>query len=132
MLERAKSNLEFTGKKLEHAKKFFEEGESAEAIHYIWIIFENCINIIKDIKNNKPVYEHKSKIDIFSIYHSLGFLKQDYSDIFAVLTKLRIRADFGEYSQAPRIPDRKEVGKFLEKAASLFNETEDILRSAGK
>ncbi len=55
MFERAKSNLEFTKKKLERARDEFNKNEMAETIHYTWIVFENCINVIKDAKNNKPL-----------------------------------------------------------------------------
>ena len=57
MFERAKNNLNFTKKKLKKAKEEFSKNEMAETIHYIWVIFENCINIIKDAKNNKPLFQ---------------------------------------------------------------------------
>lgn|SRR3989338_1414208 len=127
MFERAKANLEFTRKKLEKAKEEFSRDELAETIHYVWIVFENCINVIKDAKDSKPAYQHKSKIDLFSFYHSLGYLKNNYADTFAMLEKLRIRADFGEYSNAPNLPDKDEIKDFLDKSIDLFNETEELL-----
>lgn len=127
MFERAKNNLEFTKKKLEKAKEEFSKDEMAETIHYTWIVFENCINVIKDAKNNKPLYEHKSKVDVFSFYHSLGYLKRDYSRTFATLEKLRIRADFGDYSNAPNLPNKEKIKEFLNSAANLFKETTKIL-----
>ena len=92
MNERAKNNLELTKRKLDYAEKFFAEKDFYETIHYIWVVFENCINIIKDVKNNRPLYEHKPKIDLFGIYCSIGILKNDYSSCFLELEKLRIRA----------------------------------------
>ena len=127
MFERAKINLDFTRKKLEKAKEEFEKGEYAETIHYIWVVFENCINVIKDAKNYKPLYEHKSKVDLFSLYNSLGYLRNDYSSIFSVLQKLRIRADFGDYSNAPNLPEKDKIKEFLEKSIELFKETQKIL-----
>lgn len=127
MFERAKNNLEFTRNKLKKAKEEFAKGDMAETVHYSWIVFENCINIIKDAKNNKPLYEHKSKTDVFALYHSLGYLKNDFSGTFAVLEKLRIRADFGNYSNAPKLPQKEKIKNFLDKAVSLFNETEQVL-----
>jgi uncharacterized protein (UPF0332 family) len=132
MSERAKENLEFTRKKLVHAKNFFNQKDLTETIHYIWVVFENCINIVKDVKHNEPVYEHKAKIDLFSLYYSLGFLKEDYSETFALLEKLRIRADFGDYSQVPQIPPSNKVKEFLEKAEELFSEAEKIVQSIPK
>jgi len=128
MFERAKENFEFTRKKLGHARQYFNEGDLAESIHYIWTVFENCINIVKDVKNNKPLYEHKAKIDLFKIYHSLGYLKKDYSKTFSYLLKLRIRADFGNYGNAPKIPEEDKVREFLDNAAELFNDVEKIIK----
>ncbi len=130
MFERAKENFEFTRKKLEHAKSYFNEGDLAESVHYIWIIFENCINVVKDIKNNKPLHEHKAKIDLFKIYHSLGYLKKDYSETFSKLLKLRITADFGDYGNSPKIPDKKHIKEFLDDAINLFNEVEVIVKKS--
>ncbi len=127
MFERAKSNLEFTRKKLDKAKEEFSKNEIAEAVHYIWTVFENCINVIKDAKNNKPLYEHKSKTDLFSLYYSLHYLEKDYSGIFALLEKLRIRADFGDYSNAPNLPGKEKIEGFLDAAVSLYAETEKLL-----
>ena len=127
MFERAKNNLSFTKKKLDKAKEEFNKDEMAETVHYIWVIFENCINIIKDAKNNSPLYEHKSKTDVFSLYHSLDYLKKDYSGTFALLQKLRIRADFGDYSDAPNLPSKEKIKEFLDESISLFKETGEIL-----
>src|SRR3989344_1007186 len=127
MFERAKSNLEFTRKKLEKAKEEFSKNDLTETIHYIWTVFENCINVIKDAKDDKPLFEHKSKIDLFSLYYSLGYLKTDYSNIFAILEKLRIRADFGEYSNSPNLPSKEKIEGFLETTEHLFKETEKML-----
>jgi hypothetical protein len=132
MFERAKENFEFTRKKLEHAKSYFSEGDLAESVHYIWVVFENCINIVKDIKNNKPLHEHQRKIDLFKIYYSLGYLKKDYSETFAKLLKLRITADFGDYGNSPKIPEKKVVKEFLDDAISLFNEVEKLLLGLDK
>ncbi len=132
MSERAKENLEFTRKKLVHARHFLHAKDLTEAIHYIWVVFENCINIIKDVKYDDAVYQHKPKIDLFSLYHSIGYLQEDYSDIFALLEKLRIRADFGDYSQVPHIPAESKVKEFLDKAEQLFKETEKIVQNIPK
>lgn len=127
MFERAKANLEFTRKKLEKAKEEFAKDDVVETIHYVWIVFENCINVIKDAKNNKPLYEHKSKVDLFSLYHYLRYLNKNYSESFASLEKLRIRADFGEYSNAPNLPDKEKIKEFLDYSFELFKETEALL-----
>jgi len=127
MFERAKENINFNEHKLKKAHEEFNKGEMAEAVHYIWVVFENCVNIIKDAKNNKPLYEHKSKVDILAMYYSLEYLKVDYSNTFALLEKLRIRADFGDYSNAPNLPEKEEIQKLLDSADRLFSETKDIV-----
>ncbi|MDO8656736.1 MAG: hypothetical protein Q7K45_05860 [Nanoarchaeota archaeon] len=132
MSERAKENLEFTRKKLAHARTFMQAKDLVETIHYVWVVFENCINIIKDAKYDEAVYQHKPKIDLFSLYYSMGYLKEDYSTIFAMLEKLRIRADFGDYSQVPQIPDEQKVKEYLEKAQQLFQEAEKIVSTIPK
>ena len=78
------------------------------------------------------MYEHKPKIYLFSLYHSLGFLKEDYSEAFALLEKLRIRADFGDYSQVPQIPDEHKVKEYVEQAERLFREAERIIHAIPK
>lgn len=132
MFERAKNNFELTKKKLGHAEDFFKKDDLNETIHYVWVVFENCINIIKDIKNQMPLKEHKTKIDTFEVYYNIGILKQNYSYYFEQLEKLRVRADFGEYALAPKIPGKDKVKEFLGKAKELFEETSAILKETGK
>ncbi len=124
MWERARDNLELTRKKLAHAKDFFHKKDLAETIHYVWVVFENCVNIFLDLKSDSPTHLHQSKVEVLSLYYSLGFLNGDYSETFALLLKLRIRADFGDYGQVPRIPEEAKVKQFLEEAEQLFMETE--------
>ncbi len=130
MLNRAKENLELTRRKLAHASNFFAQGETAEAVHYIWVVFENCINIVKDVKSDDPLYAHSDKENAYFRYYTLFFFKKDYSKTFAVLLKLRIRADFGEYGNAPRLPEINTVKAYLDEAASLFSETEALVKKA--
>jgi|SRR3989338_10206088 len=129
MWERAKDNLELTRKKLVHARDFSSKKDLAESIHYIWVVFENCVNIFLDLKSDSPTHRHKSKVEVLSLYHSLFFLKKDYSETFAILLKLRIRADFGDYAQVPRIPEEAKVKEFLKEAEELFLETEKAVES---
>lgn len=116
-------------KQLKLAKDFFNKNELDESVHYIWVVFENCLNITKDIKNNKPLFEHKPKIEQFNIFYMIGVLSQDYSEFYRMLEKLRVRADLGSYSKAPQIPPKNVVKNYLDKAEELFKETEKILRS---
>ncbi len=129
-MNRIEGTLGLTRKKLDHAKEFFEKNDMEETIHYIWVVFENCINIIKDLKNKTPVYKHKPKIELYSIYYSLGILKKDYSEVFAKLEKLRIRADFCDYSRVPNLPGRQKIEEFLDNAIELFEEVANMVKTA--
>lgn len=62
------------------------------------------------------------------MYCNIGILKQNYSYYFEQLEKLRVRADFGEYALAPKIPAKEKVKEFLDKAKELFEETSVIVR----
>lgn len=130
MYDRIREVLQLTRKKLRLATRFYTEGDMEECIHYIWLVFENSINIIKDVLDNKPVFEHKTKQDFFSLYHELGFLARDYSESFAMLEKLRIRADFGPYSQTPSIPRKGKVNEYLHEAKQLLGEAENRVKKA--
>lgn len=128
MNERAISMFEKVKKQMQFAKDFFNKDELDESIHYIWTVFENCLNIIKDVKNNKPLFEHKPKIEQFSIFYIIGILSQDYSEFYRMLEKLRFRADLGSYSKAPQIPPNGTVKNYLDKAGELVKETEKIIQ----
>ena len=124
MPERVVEVRELTRRKLELALRFFSEGDMAETIHYVWVVFENSLNIVKDTMNNAPLLDHKPKTEMFAIYSALGILKRDYSHSFALLERLRIRADFGPYSRTPRIPGKDAVATYLAEAEALFREAE--------
>lgn len=128
MNERAIAMFEKVKKQIQFAKDFFNKGELDESVHYTWAVFENCLNIIKDIKNNKPLSEHKPKIEQFNVFYIIGILSQDYSEYYRMLEKLRLRADLGSYSKAPQIPPKDTVKSYLDKAGELVKETEKIVK----
>jgi len=109
--------------KMSYAEMFMDRGNYAEVIHFIWTIFEICINIIKEKANNKSLYDHKPKIAVFRTYYEIGILKQDYSSLYNTLNLLRLRADFGEYGLAPKIPEKDIVQGYLQNARELIGET---------
>ncbi len=129
MNERAALMFEKVKKQMRFAKDFFNKGELDESVHYIRTVFENCLNIIKDIKNNEPLFEHKPKIDQFNIFYVIGVLSNDYSEFYRMLEKLRLRADLGSYSKAPQIPGKNAVKNYLDKVEELFKETEKIIKA---
>lgn len=124
--------FELTQKKLNHARNFFKDEDMEETIHYIWVVFENCINIVKDLKNNKPTHEHKEKVVLFEYYYSIGILKKNYAPSFDRLIKLRVRADFGAYSWTPQIPEKDKVEQYLLECEELFEETRQHMEEGKK
>lgn len=131
-MSRPEEVLELTRDKLGYARRFFGEGDMGETIHYIWVVFENSINIVKDLKNNAPVHDHKPKAGLFKLYHDLGILKRNYAPTFDMLNKLRVRADFGAYSWTPRIPEKGKVEEYLHECEQLFEEAEQHVKTSKK
>lgn len=128
MSEKAKKVLELANSQCKKAKKAFDENNLNDSVNYIWAVFENCLNIIKDIKNNKPIYEHKPKIDMFRAMNIMGILKQDYSEHFRRLEKFRLTATFGGYANAPPLPKKEIIEDYLKKCNELLKETDEICK----
>ncbi len=131
-MSRPDEMLELTRDKLGLARQFFEEGKMADTVLYIWQVFENCLNIVKDLMNNRPLYEHKPKIGVFQLYHSPGIFKKDYAPYFERLESLRVTASFGAYSREPKIPDRTAIEHYLRECEALFAETERHMVQRGR
>lgn len=103
------------------------EGELEEAINAVWLFFENAINVIKDVKNNAPVFSH-DKAHIFESYAKGGILKLDYSNEFLELERMRLSASFGQYSKSIPMCSMDELKKFVERAKLLQREMNDMVR----
>ncbi len=128
-LERVKEQCEFANKWLERAEKRMEEGELEEAINAVWLFFENAINVVKDVRNNAPVFSH-DKTRIFEFYAKNGVLKMDYSTEFLRLERMRLSASFGQYSNSIPVCSIEELKEFVEKAKLLqkdMNATVDLV-----
>lgn len=125
-LERVKEQCEFANKWLGRAEKHTEESELEEAINAVWLFFENAINVIKDVRNNAPVFHH-DKAHIFEFYAKNGVLKMDYSTEFLRLERMRLSASFGQYSKSIPVCSIEELKEFVEKAKLLQKEMDEMV-----
>ncbi len=125
---RIDNQLRYARDELKKAKRFVNENEKVHLVISLFSVFESCLNIVKDIKDNKPLREHEEITKYFKWYFEMGFLKKDYSDDHLKLNQYRKRAQYEQYSGAPRIPEIVSLTPFLEQAKSLISETENMTR----
>lgn len=129
MLARAKKVFNLVLEDLNDLEEYHKKGKQRDCIQKLFHIYENCINIIKDLLNNRPErFSHERKTGLFDLYHSLGILKNDYSETHKYLDKLRKSAAFGDYASTP-VPINLDFEKAICEAKSLIKEVEGILNS---
>jgi len=114
------------------AKEFFDKNKIDNSIYYIWLSFENLINILKDSFDGRPTQIHKEKIVILKNYYLIKQLNKDYSKTFKELQKHRLAAGFGPYSNIVKNYTKDDVKKYLEEVESLLKETEASLKKRNK
>lgn len=104
-------------KQVEKAQKLFEEDDKLpEALQNIFAIFENCANLLKDIKNMTPKSKHSDINYILKEMYIRKLLKQDYSSFHLKLSDYRVKAFFGEYSRIKEpLPPKKFFKNLFEK-----------------
>jgi len=122
-MEKSKILLKFS--KLEHY--FFNEGDVEDSVQNIWSVFENCINLLKDIKNHAPLYQHRPKTELFRKYYREKILSKDYSNFHKEIDDYRKRAFLSEYSRTKPLPPLASIKPYLDKAKELFEETKQEL-----
>ena len=106
-----------------------ENSQERDAIPKLLNIFENCIDAIKDLKNQRPEKEHKMKTIIFKRYYELGILKKEYSESHKRLHNLKQMAEHGPYAREKTHPLKdKELKGFIKGANELASETEGIIK----
>lgn len=127
LITRVEKQLSHTKNEIKKAERFIEENEKEHLVLSLFSIFESCINIVKDIKDNKPLKEHEEKTKYFKWYFEMGFFKKNYSDDHLKLNQYRKRAQYEQYSGAPTIPDISKLKLFLGKAKELILETENMI-----
>ena len=113
------------------AKKFFKEGRVDEALYFIWIAAENLVNTLKTAINGFYVKNHKEKSLILKEYYALGYLENDYSDVFRRLAKFRIAAEFHPYTSIPKSYTEEDVLNYIRWIEKLREEVEEYLRERG-
>lgn len=116
----------------EKALKDLEEKELSEGdkLHKLFIIFENCINCMKGMRNGRPIKEsHSLKTTFYNTYFDLGILKKDYSENHKRINKLRQIAIHGPYARDRTHPtNSEELEKFTKEAKELVKETKEDIR----
>lgn len=128
LLLRVNNQLAHAKEELKKAERFIEENEKVHLVISLFSVFESCLNIVKDIKDNRPLREHEEITKYFKWYFEMGFFKKDYSDYHLKLNQYRKRAQYEQYSGAPRIPEIDKLRPFLNKANDLVSETENMVK----
>lgn len=127
---RIEEQYELVKKQVEKADKLFEDNDMLpESLQNIFAIFENCANLLKDIKNMTPRTNHLEINAILKDMKRRNILKQDYSRYHSDLNNYRVRAFFGEYSREKDIvlPPKTSLKVYLKKARELFDETKIVV-----
>ena len=128
LLLRVNAQLSYAKDELKKAERFAEENEKVHLVISLFSVFESCLNIMKDIKDNRPLREHEEITKYFKWYFEMGFFKKDYSNDHLKLNQYRKRAQYEQYSGAPRIPEISSLKSFLNKAQDLISETENMIK----
>src|SRR3989339_816173 len=117
-------------KQVEKAPKLLEDKDMLpEAVYNTFVIFENCANLLKDIKNNTPRSKHSEINEILKDMYRRKILKKDYSLQHAELANYRVKAFFGEYSRVKGpLPPKGVLKSYLDKAIELFDEVKPIVK----
>ena len=130
-MSRIKNQYELVKNQVEKAEKLFEdEGMLPEALMNIFAIFENCANLLKDVKNHFPKSKHYKVNEILSDLYRRKILNQDYTAYHSQLNDYRVIALFGEYSREKKpLPPKASLRSYLKKATELFRETKPQIES---
>lgn len=125
---RIEDQYELVKKQVKKAPKLFEGKDMLpEALQNIFAIFENCANLLKDIKNMTPRSKHSEVTYILKDMYIRKFLKQDYSQPHLKLNDYRVKAFFGDYSRIKEpLPPKSSLKIYLTKSIELFNEIKPI------
>lgn len=125
---RIEKQYELVKKQVEKAPKLFEDNDMLpEALQNVFAIFENCANLLKDIKNMTHKSKHTEISFILKDMYRRKLLKQDYSQTHLKLNDYRVKAFFGDYSRVKEpLPPKASLKLYLRKANELFNEVKVI------
>ncbi len=126
---RIEKQYELVKKQVGKAQKLFEDDDTLpEALQNIFAIFENCANLLKDVKNMTARSKHSDVNYILKDMYIRKLLKQDYSLFHLKLSDYRVKAFFGEYSRIKEpLPPKSSLKIYLTKSIELFNEVKPIV-----
>ena len=129
-IKRAKKEMLLIEEDLKKAEQYFNEENYRDCINKLFLMYENCANSAKDMKNHRPVSEHWRVTNILNTYFELGILKKDYSKTHKRLDALRKQASFGIYSAIKtKEADQKEVEDMLKESMKLVNEINEMIKT---
>ena len=129
MQTRISEAFELAKKQLQIADDFFQKEDIDNSLIYIWNSFENLINCLKDHFNNKPLYDHRPKVDVLRDFFLAQKIKNDYAQTFAKLISYRLVAEFGPYTKIQKSYTSKDVEKYLREAKTFLEEVKQIIKS---
>lgn len=127
MQNRILEAFELAKKQLSIAENFFDEQYTDDALIYVWNCFENLTNCLKDYFNNKPLYDHRPKIEVLKDFFLQKKIKCDYSKTFSKLIYYRLVAEFGPYTKIPKDYTEEIVHAYLQEANTFLEEVKTII-----
>lgn len=128
-IRRANKVAKVVDEDINKAEEYLEENNERDCINKLFWIYENCTNIVKDLKDHRPVSDHGLITRFLNTYYELGILKKDYSKTHKRLNNLRKQAAFDEYSA---IKTKKagvdEIRTMIYEAKELVKETKNLIK----
>ncbi|MBU0628115.1 MAG: hypothetical protein KKC75_02920 [Nanoarchaeota archaeon] len=128
LLSRVRKQFDYAKGEFKNAERFMKENERKHLVISLFSVFESCIDIAKDIKDSRPLTSHEEKTKYFKWYFDMGFFKDDYSEFHLKLNQYRKRAQYEQYSGAPKIPEVSNLTQFMDQAKKILSETEYMIK----
>ncbi len=128
MQNRILEAFELAKKQLSIAEEFFQKGDIDNSLIYIWNCFENLTNCLKDHFSNKPLYDHRPKVDVLRDFFLQKRTQKDYSQTFSKLISYRLVAEFGPYTKILKSYTKNDVERYLLEAKTFLEEVAKIIK----
>ncbi len=128
MQDRILEAFKLAEKQLSIAEEFFQKEDADNSLIYIWNCFENLTNCLKDYFNNKPLYDHRPKVDVLRDFFLQRKTKNDYSQTFSKLISYRLVAEFGPYTKISKSYTKIDVERYLQEAKTFLEEVIKIIK----
>lgn len=129
--EDIQKNLETIEKQIKRARGYLKEKEIDDALYYTWLAAENLVNSLKVNINGFYLTDHKEKSEMLKEYYARNLLNKDYSQIFKILSKFRLAAQFEPYTAVPKDYEKADVHFYLKEINKLKKEVYTFLKQKG-